>query len=45
MDCVQNGKQWQELTVDEQMLITDYANIFAEDSKKRHQDLIEAEVV
>lgn len=44
MDCVQNGKQWQELTADEQMLITDYANIFAEDSKKRHQDLIEAEV-
>ena len=33
---------WDELTEDEQMLITDYANIFAEDSKKRNQDLIEA---
>ncbi|WP_245107222.1 MULTISPECIES: hypothetical protein [unclassified Acinetobacter] len=44
IDCAQNNKQWDELTEDEQMLITDYANIFAEDSKKRNQDLIEAEV-
>ena len=44
IDCAQNGKAWHELSEDEQMLITDYANIFAEDSKKRQQDLIEAEV-
>lgn len=44
IDCAQNNKQWDELTEDEQMLITDYANIFAEDSNKRNQDLIEAEV-
>lgn len=44
IDCAQNGKVWDELTEDEQMLITDYANIFAEDSKKRNQDLIEAEI-
>ncbi|MFW1757230.1 hypothetical protein ACNPQK_21685 [Acinetobacter guillouiae] len=44
IDCAQNGKQWNQLTEDEQSLITDYANIFAEDSKKRNQDLIEAEV-
>lgn len=44
IECAQNNKQWEELTEDEQMLITDYANIFAEDSKKRNQDLIEAEV-
>ena len=44
IDCAQNGKQWDELTEEEQSLISDYANIFAEDSKKRNQDLIEAEV-
>lgn len=44
IECAQNGKQWSELTEDEQSLITDYANIFAEDSKKRTQDLVEAEV-
>jgi len=44
IDCAQNGKQWDELSVDEQSLITDYANIFAADSKQRNQDLIEAEV-
>lgn len=44
IECAQHGKPWDELTEDEQMLITDYANIFAEDSKKRNQDLIEAEV-
>lgn len=44
IDCAQNGKQWNELIEDEQSLITDYANIFAEDSKKRTQALIEAEV-
>ncbi|WP_333662431.1 hypothetical protein [Acinetobacter sp.] len=44
IDCAQNGKQWNELSEDEKSLITDYANIFAEDSKKRNQDLIEAEV-
>lgn len=44
IECAQHGKPWNELTEDEQMLITDYANIFAADSKKRNQDLIEAEV-
>jgi hypothetical protein len=44
IECAQNGKQWSELTEDEQSLITDYANIFAEDSKKRTQELVEAEV-
>ncbi len=44
IDCAQNGKKWNKLTADEQSLITDYANIFAEDSKKRNQDLIEVEV-
>ena len=44
IECAQNGKQWSELTADEQSLITDYANIFAEDSKKRTQELVEAEV-
>ena len=44
IECAQHGKPWDELTEDEQMLIPDYANIFAEDSKKRNQDLIEAEV-
>jgi hypothetical protein len=44
IECAQHGKQWNELTEDEQSLITDYANIFAEDSKKRTQDLVETEV-
>ncbi|WP_180174634.1 hypothetical protein [Acinetobacter sp. YH01022] len=44
VECAQHGKQWNELTGDEQSLITDYANIFAEDSKKRTQELVEAEV-
>lgn len=44
IECAQNGKQWSELTGEEQSLITDYANIFAEDSKKRTQELVEAEV-
>lgn len=44
IECAQNGKQWSELTEEEQSLITDYANIFAEDSKKRTQELVEAEV-
>lgn len=44
VECAQHGKQWSELTEEEQSLITDYANIFAEDSKKRTQELVEAEV-
>ncbi|TCB72930.1 hypothetical protein [Acinetobacter sp. ANC 4177] len=44
VECAQHGKQWNELTEEEQSLITDYANIFAEDSKKRTQELVEAEV-
>ena len=44
IDCAQNGKSWEELAPEEQHLITDYANIFAKDSKKRQQDLIETEV-
>lgn len=44
VECAQYGKQWNDLTLDEQSLITDYANIFAEDSKKRTQELVEAEV-
>ncbi len=44
IDCAQNGKAWNELSEEQQSIITDYANIFAEDSKKRNQDLIEAEV-
>lgn len=44
IECAQNGKQWNELTEEEQSLIIDYANIFAEDSKKRTQELVEAEV-
>lgn len=44
IDCAQNGKKWIELTNEEQSLITDYANIFSEDSKKRNKELIEAEV-
>ena len=44
IECAQNGKHWNELTEEEQSLITDYANIFAEDSKKRTQELVEAEV-
>lgn len=44
IDCAQNGKHWNELSEEEQSLITDYANIFAEDSAKRNQDLIEVEV-
>lgn len=44
IECAQNSKQWNDLSEDEKSLISDYANIFAEDSKKRNQDLIEAEV-
>jgi len=44
IDCAQNGKQWSELSEEQQSLITDYANIFAEDSKTRTQELIQAEV-
>lgn len=45
IDCAQNGKHWSELSEEEQSLITDYANIFAQDSAKRNQDLIDVEVV
>lgn len=45
IDCAQNGKHWNELSEEEQSLITDYANIFAQDSAKRNQDLIEVEAV
>lgn len=44
IECAQQGKSWQKLSAEEQSLITDYANIFAEDSKKRNQELVEAEV-
>lgn len=45
IDCAQNDKKWEELTEEQQSLITDYANIFAEDSKARQEALIEIEVV
>lgn len=45
IDCAQNGKHWNDLSEEEQSLITDYANIFAQDSAKRNQDLTEVEVV
>lgn len=44
VECAQHGKQWNELTEEEQNLITDYANIFAEDSKNRMQELVTAEI-
>lgn len=44
IDCAQKGRHWDTLAAEDQSLITDYANIFSKDSKKRHKDLIEAEV-
>ena len=38
IDCAQNNKAWYELTDDQQSLIQDYANIFAEDARKRKQE-------
>ena len=44
IDCAQNNKPWDELTEEQQSLISDYANIFAEDSKKRTAQLNQTEV-
>lgn len=44
IDCAQNNKPWDELTEEQQSLIIDYANIFAEDSKKRTAQLNQTEV-
>lgn len=44
IECAQNNKPWSHLTEDEQYLITNYANIFAEDSRQRNQQLIEVDV-
>lgn len=38
IDCAQNNKAWYELTDEQQSLIQDYANIFAEDARKRKQE-------
>lgn len=42
--CVQKGKPWSELTEEEQSLITDFANIFEQDSQARADQLIEVTV-
>ena len=41
IDCAQNGKRWSELSDEEQSLITDYANIFAEDAKNRQEQIMQ----
>ncbi|KRW74745.1 hypothetical protein AO735_03565 [Pseudomonas sp. TTU2014-096BSC] len=41
IDCAQHGKQWEELTEDEQSLIIDFANIFEEASRARAARLVE----
>jgi len=44
IECAQNGREWETLTKDEQMLIIDYANIFKAESEARSQQLVEVEV-
>jgi hypothetical protein len=41
IDCAQHGKQWEELTESEQILIIDFANIFEEASRARAARLVE----
>ncbi len=41
IDCAQHGKQWEDLTEDEQSLIIDFANIFEEESRARAAKLVE----
>lgn len=45
INCAQNDVKWEDLTEEQQSLITDYANIFAEDSKARKEAMLEVEVV
>lgn len=44
IECAQNNKPWSELSEEQQYMITDYANIFAEDSARRNRELVEVEV-
>jgi hypothetical protein len=44
IDCAQNGKLWEELAEEDQMLIIDFANIFEEDCKNRKARMLEVEV-
>lgn len=44
IDCAQNGRKWESLSEEEQMLIIDYANIFKEESEQRVKQLVEVEV-
>lgn len=40
IDCLQNGKRWEELMQDEKDIIMDYANIFEEDCRERTESLL-----
>ena len=40
--CMQYGKQWEELSETEQVLIKDFANIFRAASKERCNDVVES---
>jgi len=39
IDCAQNGKAWEALSEDQQMLIIDFANIFEEECRARSGEL------
>jgi hypothetical protein len=41
IECAQHGRQWEELTEDEQALIIDFANIYEEASRARAAKLVE----
>ncbi|WP_118788669.1 hypothetical protein [Haemophilus haemolyticus] len=40
IECAENNKPWDELTDDQQSIISDFANIFAEDSKQRRKEMM-----
>jgi hypothetical protein len=44
IDCAQYGKKWEDLSLDEQGLIIDFANIFKKASIERAKQLEEIEV-
>lgn len=39
IECAENNKPWDELTEEQQSTISDFANIFAKDSKTRRQEM------
>ena len=40
IECAENNKPWDELTDEQQSIISDFANIFAEDSKQRREEMM-----